>query len=137
MNIKTCIKKILCPLQCIRFHIKHRDGFMYIGKACKVDNPKNMYFGKNVSIMPYNMLVGLGEQYELVIGNNVEIGMFSRIGCANHIEIGDNVITGPHVFITDFNHEYRDVELPIKEQGNWIKPGGYSLERILGLGLMW
>lgn len=135
MNLRLCIKKILCPIQCFRYQIKHRSGFMYIGKACKIENPQNMFFGKNVSIMPYNMLVGLGDKYQLSMGDNAELGMFSRIGCINHIEIGANVFTGPHVFIADFNHEYRNPEIPIKAQDNMVKSGGYTSERILGLEL--
>lgn len=33
------------------------------------------------------------------------------------IEIGEGVLTGPHVFIADHNHNYEDPYLPIYEQG--------------------
>lgn len=53
MNIKRLAKRLLCPLQCLRFGIKNQEGNLYIGKACKIVNDKEMRFGKNVSIMPY------------------------------------------------------------------------------------
>ena len=47
-----------------------------------------------------------------------EIGMFSRVASLGFIEFGKNIITGPNVFISDYNHKYEDVNKSIKEQGN-------------------
>ena len=46
MNIKGLAKRLLCPLQCLRFGIKNQEGNLYIGKACKVVNTKAMRFEK-------------------------------------------------------------------------------------------
>ena len=111
---------------------------MYIGKACKIVNAKAMRFGKNVSIMPYTMLL-CHEGGHLEIGEGAEIGMFSRVASQGEVIIGKNVFSGPHIFIADYNHEYRDIEKPIKNQGNLVKPsarfngGGYRLAMIRGL----
>lgn len=43
-------------------------------------------------------------------GQGVNIGMFSRLACINEISLGNTVITGPNVFISDHNHAYEDVE---------------------------
>ena len=51
-----------------------------------------------------------------------------------HIEIGDDVAIGPNVYITDHNHSYGDVKLPIAGQwpaedavrigpGSWLGTG--------------
>lgn len=131
-NIKRLVKRLLCPLQCLRFGIKNQEGNLYIGKACKIVNAKAMRFGKNVSIMPYTMLL-CHEGGHLEIGEGAEIGMFSRVASQGEVIIGKNVFSGPHIFIADYNHEYRDVERPIKNQGNLVKPsvrfnrGGVSI----------
>ena len=120
MNIKKVIKKMLCPIQCFRFGVKNQAGNLYIGKGCKIVNPKAMSFGKNVSIMPYTMLVcHAGGHIE--IGDGAEIGMFSRVASQGNVIIGKNVFSGPHIFIADYNHEYRNPDEPIKAQGNLIK----------------
>lgn len=119
--IKKIVKHLLCPVQCMKFRIKNRHGFIYIGKACKIVNSKNMEFGKDVSIMPYNMLLCHGYDSRMILGKGTEIGMYSRIAAQNIIRIGNDVLTGPHVFIADYNHEYRDVFKPVKIQGNLIK----------------
>lgn len=42
---------------------------------------------------------------EIRIDEGAEIGMYSRIASVCSVYIGKNVITGPHVFIADYNHE--------------------------------
>ena len=117
---KNFIKKILCPIQCLRYRIKNHDGHLYIGKACKIVNAGNMIFGKDVSIMPYTMLV-CHQGGQITFGEGSEIGMYSRIASQGKINIGKNVFSGPHIFIADYNHEYCDSEKPIKFQGKLIK----------------
>lgn len=56
------------------------------------------------------------------IGEGAEIEMFFRVTSQGEVIIGINVFSGPHIFIVDYNHEYRDVEKPIKNQGNLVKP---------------
>lgn len=121
MSIKGIAKHMLSPVMCFRHGIKNREGYMYIGKHCKIVRPKYMTFGKNVSIAPYTMLFSYDKECKLEIGEGAEIGMFSRIACYSHIIIGKNVLTGPHVFIADHNHEYHDISVPIKKQGIMIK----------------
>ena len=118
--IKALVKKILCPIQCLRYRIKNRDGQLYIGKASKIVNASQMKFGKNVSIMPYTMLV-CHRGGSISFGEGTEIGMFSRIASQGQVVIGKNVFSGPHIFIADYNHEYRNPDEPIKFQGNLIK----------------
>lgn len=124
MDVKKVIKKIMCPLQCVRFGIKNRGENLYIGKACKIVNAKEMEFGKNVSIMPYTMLL-CHDRGHLKVGEGAEIGMYSRVAAQGEVVIGKNVFSGPHIFIADYNHEYRDIEKPIKNQGNLVKPSAH------------
>ena len=37
--------------------------------------------------------------------------------CIHRVVLEDNVICGPYLFITDSNHEYRDPNVPISQQG--------------------
>lgn len=122
MDVKKIIKKILCPIQCIRFGIHNHKDSLYIGKACKIVNAKLMEFGKNVSIMPYTMLVCHGNESKIFFDDGVEIGMYSRVAAQSEVILEKNVLTGPHIFIADYNHEYQDIYKAIKFQGNMIKP---------------
>ena len=51
------------------------------------------------------------------IGRGSEIGQRCRISIANSLEIGEKVLFSPNVYITDCDHEYRDVNVPVIDQG--------------------
>lgn len=51
------------------------------------------------------------------IGRGSEIGERCRISIANSLEIGEKVLLSPNVYITDCDHEYRNVDIPVIEQG--------------------
>ncbi len=68
------------------------------------------------------------------IGRGVLLGRGSGIVAHESVEIGDDVFTGHHVYITDANHGYEDVSLPIGRQfapsrpvvvgaGSWLGHG--------------
>ncbi len=56
------------------------------------------------------------------IGDRCLIGKGSGIVGHLSIEIGDDVWTGHHVYITDQNHGYRDLSLPISRQAMPERP---------------
>lgn len=56
------------------------------------------------------------------IGDRCLIGKGSGIVGHLSIEIGDDVWTGHHVYITDQNHGYEDLDLPISKQAMPEKP---------------
>ena len=66
------------------------------------------------------------------------IGRGSHIVAHHSIEIGDDVFTGPYVYITDQNHGYADPDTPIGAQwpvnsavsigsGTWLGTGAIIL----------
>lgn len=70
----------------------------------------------------------------ITIGDRCNIGRGSSIVGRCRIEIGDDVTTGPNVYITDHNHTYADPAVPIGRQwlaedtvrigeGSWIGAG--------------
>lgn len=56
------------------------------------------------------------------IGDRCLIGRGSGIVGHFSIEIGDDVWTGHHVYITDQNHGYEDVAIPISRQSQPERP---------------
>lgn len=51
------------------------------------------------------------------IGKESEIGERCRISIANSLDIGEKVLLSPNVYITDCDHEYRDINVPVIDQG--------------------
>lgn len=80
----------------------------------------------------------LGPDPVLRIGDRCVIGRGSHIVAHQSVEIGDDVWTGPYVYITDQNHGYADPEVPIGRQwpvnkatsigaGSWLGAGAIVL----------
>jgi len=59
---------------------------------------------------------------KIVLGAGCEIGRRSTISSKNLIVLQEDVLLAPSVLIMDHNHEFSDVERPIRKQG--ITPGG-------------
>ena len=92
---------------------RHMGRFKHFGKSSllapgvKLLTPQYIQIGNNSSIMsnciietcPINNL-----KPQLEIGNNVSLGEYSHITCANKIIIGNGVLTGRFVLITDNSH---------------------------------
>lgn len=101
------------------------------------NNTKYISIGDNVNIGSFSW-VSVSTEYggwkteskrkiRLKIGNNTDIGNNAFIVANNNIEIGENVILAPYVYISDHIHEYRDIEKSLHNQpltqGGYVKVG--------------
>jgi acetyltransferase-like isoleucine patch superfamily enzyme len=76
----------------------------------------------------------LGPDTVLRIGDRCVIGRGSHIVAHQSVEIGDDVWTGPYVYITDQNHGYADPETPIGRQPPVNRPVSIGAGSWLGAG---
>jgi acetyltransferase-like isoleucine patch superfamily enzyme len=109
--------------------------------ATTIFNEHYIHIGANTMIGPYVALsAGMVPGQQCVsdpvvrIGDRCLIGRGSGIVGHLSIEIGDDVWTGHHVYITDQNHGYEDPDVPISRQvmperpvsigdGSWLGHG--------------
>jgi serine acetyltransferase len=82
--------------------------------------------------------IDLGSEPIVRIGSGVVLGRGSHVVGHQSIDIGDDVFTGPYVYITDQNHGYQDPDVPVGKQwpvnepvsigaGSWIGTGAVVL----------
>ena len=115
------------------------DG-LSVGKHCSFQNAKQIFVGNNTKIGNSVELFPLsyhgGNKYcgKIEIGNNVNIGDYNRIASMNEVIIEDDVLFAAYVHITDHSHEYKDVNIPITNQGIFSK-GGVRICRGAWIGL--
>lgn len=91
--------------------------------AATIMNERHISIGSGTLICPQVALSvgtfpgqqGLGPTV-LRIGDRCVLGRGSSIIAHSSVEIGDDVWTGPNVYITDQNHGYTDVGRPIWQQ---------------------
>jgi serine acetyltransferase len=78
----------------------------------------------------------LGPNPILRIGDRCIIGRGSHIVAHSSIDIGDDVFTGPYVYITDQNHSYSDPDAPIGRQWPVNSPVSIGSGTWLGTGVI-
>ncbi|MDO5420574.1 MAG: acyltransferase [Bacteroides sp.] len=94
-----------------------------IDRNCYIDalSTEDITLGNNVSIGKYTTIECSGSLKSigkgLTIGNNVGLGTHGFLGCAGGIEIGDDTIFGNYVSLHSENHNYLDINTPIRLQG--------------------
>jgi acetyltransferase-like isoleucine patch superfamily enzyme len=104
------------------------DGAVICFPATALMNERYISIGAGTLIGSHVTLsAGMVEGQQMVgpvvsIGANGVIGRNSGIVGHLSITIGDDVWTGHHVYITDQNHGYEDLTLPISKQAQPEKP---------------
>lgn len=89
---------------------RYSSRFRTIGKniklapGLKLGNANHISLGNNVSVMSHCVLECTGDSAKMVLGNNISIGEYSHITCAQKMVIGDGLLTGRYVLITDNAH---------------------------------
>ena len=113
MGLKGKTKEILGLMRAKIFGINVRHS-VYIGKHCNLKGKCHIILEDCATVRPYAQIWSLGT---VRIGKGSEIGERCRISIANSLEIGEKVLLSPNVYITDCDHEYRNVDIPVIDQG--------------------
>ena len=106
-------------------------------------NEQYIRIGSGTMIGPHVALTaGMAPGQEMVSDPVVSIGDRTMIGRGSHvighfsIEIGDDIQTGPYVYITDQNHVYDDPEIPVGRQWPREEPVSIGSGSWLGTGVV-
>lgn len=113
MGLKGKAKEILGLMRAKIFGVTAGQS-VYIGKHCSLKGKHHITLEDSVTVRPYAQIWSGGT---VKIGKGSEIGERCRISIANSLEIGEKVLLSPNVYITDCDHEYRNVEVPVIDQG--------------------
>lgn len=87
---------------------------VYIGKHCGLKGKHHITLEDSVTVRPYAQIWSEGT---VRIGKGSEIGERCRISIANSLDIGEKVLFSPNVYITDCDHEYHNIDVPVIAQG--------------------
>jgi len=123
-------------------------GFRSFGEGSAICFPVTALYGERYIRLGTQTIIGphatlsagvspehvLERETVVSIGDRCLIGRGSGIVAHESVEIGDDVFTGHHVYVTDANHGYEDVNVPIGKQfaaprpvrigaGSWLGHG--------------
>lgn len=88
----------------------------YIGKPLFIDGANKVTMGNKVRVFPGIRIECIGDG-QLEIGNNVVIEQNVHIISGGGVlRIGNDVTIAPNTFITNTNHEYRNIHRSVMDQ---------------------
>lgn len=110
---KNVIKTLYGYINCKINRVKYENG-VYIGRKVDIKNGYIVHLNHDVSIRPYCQIWSGGDGIE--IGARTEIGERCRISIINKLSIGMDVLISPNAYISDCDHEYRNINIPVINQ---------------------
>ena len=138
------IKKILKILISKIYKLQYGDfgiGSKIYSPVSIILNKKHIFIGKSVHIRQNARIEPIvawkGVQYNptIIIEDGVVIEQNLHLACAKYIKIGKNTSISSYVFITDINHEYKDISQPILLQDLIIKDTEIGEQCFIGTGV--
>lgn len=112
-NVKNCVGVIRCWLNGISKYGRN----VYLGKGCTVRAKRSqIIFGSDVDVKSNTTFLCVTPGASIRLGDDIRIQYGSTLSSARSIEIESHVNFGPYCFITDHNHTFEDIEVPIIHQ---------------------
>ena len=105
----------------------------YIGEPIFLFGIKNIFIDKNVRIYPHIRLEAHG-QGKIIICEDVSIGQNVHITSAADLIIGKSSTILANVFITNLDHDFRDLGVHILKQKHIIKETIIGENCFIGIG---
>jgi acetyltransferase-like isoleucine patch superfamily enzyme len=105
----------------------------YIGKPAFLMGIRKAFLGKKIRIFPGLRLEVHGGGH-LVIGDNISLGQNFHVTCKSKVVIGQGTVISGNVMMTDIDHQYDNVGVPILEQGHIVKPTHIGKNCFIGFG---
>lgn len=109
------------------FYIINKNKFRFLSpqahiqRLLRVDGKENISIHKDVIIQKMTWIAAMpltkAKKCHLSIGEGTIIGHFNHIFATGEIEIGKKVLTADKVFISDNQHDFSSIKIPILEQG--------------------
>ncbi len=118
---KHIIKKII-SIFLSKIYGSFDEGSRIYSPKTLIANKKHIFIGKNVFIRKFARIEPItkwhGQVFNptIIISNGVSFEQNLHLTCANKVEIGEFSTISSFVFITDIDHEYRDISKPVMQQ---------------------
>lgn len=109
--------------------------FSYIGKPIYLQGTRNVIIGNKVRIYPGVRIETHGKKGEIIIEDNVSIGQnFHVTSSESTLIIGKDSTVSGNVFITNIDHDYKQVGTHIMKQDFLIKETRIGENCFIGYG---
>lgn len=106
----------------------------YIGKPIIIKGSKKIFIGKYVRIFPHVRMEVHGNDGMIEIKEDVSIGQNVHITSSSNLIIGKSTTILANVFITNIDHDYKEIGVHILKQRHIIKETSIGENCFIGIG---
>lgn len=106
----------------------------YIGRPVFLRNISKVYIGKNVRVFPGARIEVINSNSSIIIEDNVAIGQNLHITSGGNLVIGANSTILQNVMITNIDHDYTEINIPLLQQKNIIRETSFGEFCFIGYG---
>jgi acetyltransferase-like isoleucine patch superfamily enzyme len=99
----------------IRYAFKMKGGY-YVSRTAVMNDRKLITIKRRAEILDYVIIRPSGSPVH--IGEYTQINPFTVIYGGSGVFIGNNVMIAPHCMIASGNHDYRQLEIPMRHADN-------------------
>lgn len=89
----------------------------YMIRPDRIIGAKNIHIGENVSILHHARIEAYSRNGGLFIEDGVTIEQNLHLVTCEKLVIGANTTISANVYISDCNHEYKNIDIDIQDQG--------------------
>lgn len=120
------LSNIIRKINALMYNLFNRHTFGMFGhnslifSPLKINGKENIYIHQSVTVEYKTWLAAMpltgNDNCRLEIGEGSSIGHFNHIYATKSVIIGNHVLTADKVYISDNQHGYKDIDVPIKYQ---------------------
>ncbi|HAS6329549.1 TPA: acyltransferase [Vibrio vulnificus] len=119
------------------FFLFKKFGFpSYIHNPMIITRKGNISLGRKVRIYPQARIEALSRNANIELGNDISVGPNVNITSMGKVTIGDGTTISSGVFITDVDHEYSQIDVPIMKQSNTVSDVVIGQNCFIGTGVV-
>jgi acetyltransferase-like isoleucine patch superfamily enzyme len=110
--------------------------FSYIGKPTYIGNFNRIFIDDKVRIFPGARIEVVDKKSSIRFKSNISIGQNLHIISAEKLIIGKNTTISANVFITNIDHEYREIDTHILKQPHIVHKTEIGENCFIGYGVV-
>tara|TARA_B110000503_G_C7097282_1_gene392207 strand:- start:124 stop:702 length:579 start_codon:yes stop_codon:yes gene_type:complete len=108
----------------------------YIANPIYLRRLNRIFIGKRVRILPHSRIEVTSKMASIVFEDNISVGQNFHITAGGNLLIKKNTLITENVMITDIDHNYQDIDIPILDQEYIIRKTEIGENCYIGFGVV-
>tara|TARA_B110000037_G_C16997347_1_gene455635 strand:+ start:24 stop:602 length:579 start_codon:yes stop_codon:yes gene_type:complete len=108
----------------------------YVANPIYLKRLNRIFIGKRVRILPHSRIEVTSKMASITFEDNISVGQNFHITAGGNLLIKKNTLITENVMITDIDHNYQDIDIPILDQEYIIRKTEIGENCYIGFGVV-